>query len=68
MRAAAEAVRFNALAAVSQPADDAVSASAEGPAQAGLASELERLTALHEAGALDDEEFRAAKALIIHGG
>jgi hypothetical protein len=34
----------------------------------GIVFELERLTALHESGALDDEEFRAAKARIIHGG
>lgn len=33
----------------------------------GVAAELERLAALHESGALDDEEFRAAKARIIHG-
>jgi hypothetical protein len=67
MRAAAEAIRFNALAAAGQPADDAVSGSAQGPAQAGVASELERLAALHSSGALDDEEFRAAKARIING-
>ncbi len=34
----------------------------------GVAAELERLAALHSLGALDDEEFRAAKARIIHGG
>jgi Short C-terminal domain len=67
MRAQAEAVRFNALAAAGQPADDAVSASLESHAQDGVASELERLAALHASGALDDEEFRAAKARIIHG-
>jgi hypothetical protein len=33
----------------------------------GVAAELERLAALHSLGALDDEEFRAAKARIIHG-
>jgi Short C-terminal domain len=33
-----------------------------------VAAELERLAALHSSGALDDEEFRAAKARIIHGG
>jgi hypothetical protein len=67
MRAQAEAVRFNALAAASQPADDGASASVESHAQDGVASELERLAALHASGALDDEEFRAAKARIIHG-
>ena len=35
---------------------------------AEVAVELERLAALHSSGALDDEEFRAAKARIIHGG
>lgn len=34
----------------------------------GVAAELERLVALHAAGMLDDEEFRAAKARIIRGG
>jgi hypothetical protein len=68
MRAQAEAVRFNALAGASQPAGDAAPVSAESRAQEGIASELERLTALHASGALDDEEFRAAKARIIHGG
>jgi hypothetical protein len=69
MRAHAEAVRFNALAAASQPADDdAVSASIESHAQDSITSKLERLAALHASGALDDEEFRAAKARIIHGG
>ena len=33
----------------------------------GVAAELERLAALHSSGMLDDEEFRAAKARIIHG-
>ena len=60
-RAQAEAVRFNALAAASQPVDDAVSASVESHTQDGVASELERLAALHAAGAVDDEEFRAAR-------
>jgi hypothetical protein len=31
----------------------------------GVAVELERLAALHVSGALDDEEFRQAKARII---
>jgi hypothetical protein len=34
----------------------------------GVAAELERLVALRASGMLDDEEFRAAKARIIHGG
>jgi len=34
----------------------------------GVAAELERLAALHSSGALDDEEFRAAKARIINDG
>jgi hypothetical protein len=59
-RARAEAVRFNAMAG--KPAEDAAQAGE------GVAAELERLTALHDSGALDDEEFRAAKARIIHGG
>ena len=69
-KAQAEAVRFNALAASSQPADGEGSGSAEGSAQdsTGVAAELERLVALHSSGMLDDEEFRAAKARIIHGG
>jgi hypothetical protein len=69
-----DVVRFNALAASSQPAEgfagDAAPGSAEDPAQktTGVAAELERLVALHLSGMLDDEEFRAAKARIIHGG
>jgi hypothetical protein len=46
-----DVVRFNALAASSQPAE-------------GFAGDA----ALHLSGMLDDEEFRAAKARIIHGG
>jgi Short C-terminal domain len=34
-------------------------------AQNDAVSELERLAALHQSGALDDDEFRAAKARII---
>ena len=66
-----EAARFNAPAASSQPAAGDASGSAEGSAQdvtTGVAAELERLVALHSSGMLDDEEFRAAKARIIHGG
>lgn len=36
-----------------------------GAAQSDAISELERLAALHQSGALDDDEFRAAKARII---
>jgi adenylate kinase family enzyme len=59
MRARAAAVRDDALAGTAGPAhqDDA-----------RVVSELERLTALHSAGALNDEEFRAAKARIIGTG
>ena len=65
-----EVGRFNALAASRQPADGAGSDSAERSAQddMGVAAELERLVALHSSGMLDDEEFRAAKARILHGG
>ena len=58
-RAQTAAARFNALAATAAPArqDDA-----------RVVSELERLTALHSAGALNDEEFQAAKALILGTG
>jgi hypothetical protein len=63
-----EAAQINAPTASSQPAAGVASGSAEGSAQgAGVAAELERLVALHSSGALDDEEFRAAKARIIHG-
>jgi hypothetical protein len=67
IKAQAEAVRFNAVAAASQPIDSAGSGFAEGSAQGdtGVAGELERLAALHASGALDSEEFRAAKARII---
>lgn len=70
-----DVARFNAdaeskgeTAQVNTAADEA-SGSAEGSAQGtGVAAELERLVALHASGMLDDEEFRAAKARIIHGG
>ena len=35
------------------------------PSAAGLASELQKLTALHNAGALSAEEFRRAKAKLL---
>ena len=66
-----EAAQMNAPAASGQPAAGEASGSAEGSAQdatTGVAAELERLVALHSSGMLDDEEFRAAKARIIHGG
>ena len=44
-----------------------LSAALSAAAQGGVATELERLAALHSSGMLDDEEFRAAKARIIHG-
>jgi hypothetical protein len=70
LEAQAEAVRFNSLAASGQPADGPAAEEAPGSTQdvAGVAFELERLAALHASGALDDEEFRAAKARILHGG
>jgi hypothetical protein len=37
------------------------------PPQTGVATELERLAALHASGVLDDEEFRQAKARILGG-
>lgn len=52
-----EAARFNTLAA------PAVS----GSGGTGISAELERLGALHSSGVLDDDEFKAAKALIIGG-
>jgi len=45
-----------------------VPAGPDGQEGTGVAAELERLAALHSSGVLDDEEFRAAKARIIHGG
>lgn len=66
-KAQAAASRFNSLAASAQPAEDIPSGREHGPAQNGeeIVSRLERLAALHFSGALDDEEFRAAKARII---
>jgi len=66
VRAQAEAVRFNAIvAAVSGQADKSVKDPVPARGGAGIADELERLAALHNSGALDDEEFRAAKARIL---
>jgi hypothetical protein len=68
-RAQAQATQFNTLAASVQPAVGAASGEGSDPTQDGpwIASELERLAALHSSGVLDDEEFRAAKARIIGG-
>jgi hypothetical protein len=70
IKAQSEAVRFNAMAASGQPDRGVTSGPAEDSAHydTGVAAELERLAALHSSGMLDDEEFRAAKARIIHGG
>ena len=59
LKAQGEAVRFNALSAEAGPKE------VTGPSGDGVAVELERLAALHASGALDDEEFRQAKARII---
>jgi hypothetical protein len=69
LKAQAEAVQFNALAASSQPDDGPVSGSAGETARSGtgIAAELERLAALHASGVLDEDEFRAAKARILGG-
>lgn len=56
----AEAVRFNILAVGAAPETR--------PAGNGVASDLERLAALHASGVLDAEEFRQAKALALSGG
>ncbi len=65
-RAQVAAARFNALAAAAAAAEAPAAAPVEA-SQGGLTAELERLAALHTSGALDDEEFRAAKARIIGG-
>ncbi len=54
------AVRFNALAGSAELARKVASSAGD-----GVAGELERLAALHASEALDDEEFRQAKARII---
>lgn len=56
----AEAVRFNIMAVGAAPETR--------PAGDGVASDLERLAALHASGVLDDEEFRQAKTLALSGG
>jgi Short C-terminal domain len=59
IKAKAEAVRFNILAVGAAPETR--------PAGSGVASDLERLAALHASGTLDDEEFRQAKELALNG-
>jgi hypothetical protein len=59
-KAKAEAVRFNILAVGAAPETR--------PAGNGVASDLERLAALHTSGILDDEEFRQAKARALTEG
>lgn len=59
IKAQAEAARFNALATNGEHQP--------GHQDEGLTRELERLTAMHASGALDDEEFRAAKAKVLGG-
>jgi hypothetical protein len=60
-RALAEAMRFNAL------ADAATQPETPGHDDTGIAAQLERLAALHANGALNDDEYQAAKARIISG-
>jgi hypothetical protein len=60
IKAKAETVRFNIL-AVGAAADTRAAGN-------GVASDLERLAALHASGSLDDEEFRQAKACALSGG
>jgi len=60
IKAKAEAVRFNILAVGAAPETR--------PAGNGVASDLERLAALHTSGILDDEEFRQAKARALTEG
>ena len=66
-KAQAAVAQFNSLAASARPVEDTPSGREQGPARNGveIVSQLERLAALHYSGALDDEEFRAAKAHII---
>jgi len=69
-QASQEILQFNQqVRAAGQGVEEGTPVAAEPDSQNGapVAAELERLTALHESGTLDDEEFRAAKARIIHG-
>ena len=66
-----EVIQFNQqVMAAGQGVEEGTLVAAEPDSQeyTGVAAELERLVALHASGMLDDEEFRAAKARIIHGG
>ena len=49
-----------------RPPDQGVGGSCEAPTE--LSQNLERLAALHTAGSLTDEEFAAAKRLLLDGG
>jgi hypothetical protein len=60
-RAQVEAIRFNTL------ADAATQPETPGHDDTGIAAQLERLAALHANGALNDDEYQAAKARIISG-
>ena len=59
LKAQGQAVRFNVMAVEASPKE------VIGSSGSGVTAELERLAALHASGALDDEEFRRAKACII---
>ena len=60
--------KFECPADADSEKDTPVAAELDSRDGTGVAVELERLAELHSSGALDDEEFRAAKARIIHGG
>jgi hypothetical protein len=60
--------KFECPADADNEKDTPVAAEPDSRGGTGVAAELERLAELHSSGALDDEEFRAAKARIIHGG
>jgi hypothetical protein len=48
-----------------QPAPPQAASASAAPAPADSTAELERLAKLHESGALNDEEFAAAKAKLL---
>jgi hypothetical protein len=60
--------KFECPAEADSEKDTRAAAGLDGQDGTGVTAELERLAALHSSGVLDDEEFRAAKARIIHGG
>ncbi|WP_129336365.1 SHOCT domain-containing protein [Cellulomonas endophytica] len=63
---AAAAARAATLRAPSSPEPDVVvPPPAPVPAGGGLVDQLERLAALHSAGDIDDEEYRAAKERVL---